>query len=199
MRSSVILGVVLFVTALPSAARGQTVEPAEIACPAQLGIGVESARTFCDVRTGLDPATGIVVTIPRRRGTATLSFDLHNRHTYSEQAVLAGTAFAQYTATIGVLTMENVMIQRATIESEFRTAVDLLDRVGGGAGADGLKAVAPTGSETIHVEIPADVTEVSILGEHLEVIRRDGRERYSAPGRPIAVVSNVAVEYRPRR
>ncbi len=156
-------------------------------------------RLFCDVRTGLDPAEGIVVTIPRHRGTATLSFDLHNRHTYSEQAVLAGTAFARYTATIGVLTMENTLIQRATIESEFRTAVDLVDRVGGGAGVDGLKAIAPTGTETMHVEISAGVTQVSILGEHLEIIRRDGRERYSAPGRPIAVVSNVTVEYRPRR
>ena len=170
----------------------------EVTCPGQLGVGVETGLEFCDVRTGLDPAAGIVVRVPRHRGTALLSFDLHNRHTYSEQAVQAGTAFARYTATIGVLTLENTLIERATIESEFRTAADLVDRVGGGAGEDGLKAIAPIGTERIFVEIPAGVNEVSILGEYLEIVRREGRERYSAAGRPIAVVSRIEVDYRAR-
>jgi hypothetical protein len=178
--------------------RGTTQAPADVTCPAELGRGVTTGLLFCDVRTGLDPATGILVRVPRHRGTAVLTFDLHNRHTYSAQAVEAGTAFARYTATIGVLTLDNTLIERATVTGEFRTEADLLDRIDGGAGQDGLKAIAPTGGETIFVDIPADVTEVSILGEQLEIVRRDGRERYTAPGRQVAVVSNIMVEYRPR-
>jgi len=38
---------------------------------------------------------------------------------------------------------------------------------------------------------------VSILGEKLTVERLDGTATYSSPGRPIAVISNVMIEYRP--
>ena len=45
--------------------------------------------------------------------------------------------------------MDNTLISRAVVQSEFRTAADLVDRVGGGAGPGGVKAVAPTGTESI--------------------------------------------------
>ena len=62
----------------------------------------------------------------------------------------------------------------------------------------GVKAVAPVGSEPISVDIPADVTEVSLLGEKLSIVRGDGiPANYSAPGRPIAIISNAVVEYTP--
>ena len=57
---------------------------------------------------------------PGRRST--LTFDLHNRHTYSEEQVRANRAFARYTATIGVLTMDNTLISRAAVQNEFRTS-----------------------------------------------------------------------------
>jgi hypothetical protein len=38
---------------------------------------------------------------------------------------------------------------------------------------------------------------VSILGEKLAVERADGNATYSQPGRPIADISNVMIEYRP--
>lgn len=172
-------------------------EPAKVTCPATLGVGVSSRRTFCDVLTGRDPAEGIRVVVPPHTGTATLTFDLHNRHTYSEQQVRAGEAYAEYLATIGVLTMENDLLTRAAVYSSFRAAADLLDRVEGGAGPGGVKAVAPTGTEAIVVELPADVTEVSLLGERLVTRRLTGEEVATSPGRPIAVVSNLMVEYRP--
>ena len=50
-------------------------------CPAPLGAGVTSKRSFCDVLTGRDPAAGIIITMPPHRGAVTLTFDLHNRHT----------------------------------------------------------------------------------------------------------------------
>lgn len=172
-------------------------ESAEMACPAFLGVGVTSKRRFCDVTAGNDPAAGILIKIPPHQGTATLFFDLHNRQTYSEEQVRAGRAFARYTATVGVFSLDNTLITRAAIESEFRNARDLVDRVGGGAGPAGVKAVAPTGTEAITVEIPADTSTASILGERLVVVRREGSETFTAPGRPIAIISNPVVEYRP--
>jgi hypothetical protein len=152
------------------------------------------------VLAGLNPAEGIIVRIPAHSGETILRFDLHNRHTYSEeQAAAPARAYRRYAATIGVLTMEGGLISRAAVVSEFRKVEDLLDRIGGGAGPRGLKAVAPTGVESIAVGIPADVNQVSILGEKLEAWSARGRDVYTAPGRPIALISNVTIEYRPRR
>jgi hypothetical protein len=171
---------------------------AQLTCPSELGVGVTTKRRFCDVLAGRDPATGIVVAIPPHRGPVTLSFELHNRHTYSEDLVNAKKAFRQYTATIGVLTMDNTLIDRAVIQSEFRSAADLFDRVGGGVGPGGVKAVAPSGTEFITMELPQDVgDEVSILGEKLSVLRPEGTDTFVSEGRPIATISNVMVEFRP--
>jgi hypothetical protein len=169
----------------------------EIVCPTPLGVGVNTKLVFCDVMTGRDPADGVIIPLPVHRGPVTLAFDLHNRETYSDEQVKANRAFARYTAVIGVLTADNTLISRAAIQSEFRKASDLLDRIGGGAGPGGLKAVAPTGTEHITVEIPESEEKVSILGEKLTVERIDGGATYSSPGRPIAVISNVTLEYHP--
>lgn len=171
---------------------------AELTCPSELGIGVKTKRRFCDVLTGRDPEQGILIAIPPHRGPMTLSFELHNRHTYSEALVREKQAFRQYTATIGVLTMDNTLVERAIIQSEFRTEGDLFDRVGGGAGPGGVKAVAPSGDEFVKMDLPADVgTQVSILGEKLTVRRIDGNDAFTTPGRPIATISNVMLEYHP--
>jgi hypothetical protein len=178
---------------------GRTViEPAALNCRAVLGVGVTTGRTFCDILTGHDPAEGAIITLPPHRGPVTLRFDLHNRHTYSESEVKANRGYALYTATIGVLTPDTHLIDRAVVRSEFRRVEDLLERVGGGAGG-GVKAVAPIGTEPIAMTIPADVESVSVLGEVLEELRVDGPATYAAPGRPIAIVSNVEIEYTPRR
>jgi hypothetical protein len=182
------------------AAAAQTrTEPAKFTCPSLLGEGVDTKRSFCDVLTGRDPAAGIVIPLPPHTGPVTLTFDLHNRHTYSEELIKAKRAYRQYTATIGVLTPNNDLLTRAVIRSEFRSTADLLDRVSGGAGPGGVKAVAPTGIESISIVIPATEDSVSILGENLTVIRPDSTvpDSFNAPGRPIAVISNVMVQYRP--
>lgn len=168
-------------------------------CPAPLGTGVTTRRAFCDVMTGRVPAAGVIITLPPHQGAVTLTFDLHNRHTYSEeQARDPLGAFARYTAVIGALTADNTLISRAAVQSEFRTAKDFVDRVSGGAGPSGVKAVAPTGTESITITVPEEETEVSLLGEKLTVERAEGVATYNAPGRPIAVVSNVMIEYRPK-
>ena len=152
---------------------------------------------FCDVLTGRDVFGGVVITLPPHTGPVTLTFDLHNRHTYSAEQVKSGRGYRQYTATIGVLTADNTLLARGVVQSEFRTAADLVDRVSGGAGPGGVKAVAPTGSEPIAVVIPAAEQTVSILGERLSVVGPDGTDTFITPGRPIAIISNVQVQYRP--
>jgi len=172
-------------------------EAADVICPTPLGTGVTTRLEFCDVMSGRDVTAGVIVKFPEHKGPVTLTFDLHNRHTYSEEQVKANRAFARYTATIGVLTMDNTLVSRAVVENEFRKVTDFVDRIGGGAGPAGIKAVGPTGTESIAMLIPEDEQQVSILGEKLTVERLDGTATYSSPGRPIAVVSNVMIEYRP--
>ena len=168
----------------------------EMTCPTPLGVGVTTKQTFCDVMAGRDPAAGILIKLPPHKGPVTLTFDLHNRHLYSEEQSKANRAYARYTATIGVLAMDNTLISRAVVQNEFRSVKDLVDRVGGGAGG-GVKAVAPTGTESVSIEIPEVEDSVSVLGEKLAVERLDGASTYSQPGRPIADISNVKIEYRP--
>ena len=173
--------------------------PAEVRCPAPLGSGVTSGRAFCDVLAGRDPVTGVVISLPPHRGPLTLTFDLHNRHTYSEEQIAAGRAYARYTAIVSVLTLDKKPLGRGAIESEFRRAADAVERIGGGAGPDGMKAVVPTGSERIVVTVPEGVNAVSVLGETLTIQRADGAATYTSEGRPIAILSNPQVEYRPAR
>ena len=173
-------------------------EPAVFDCPSLLGEGVKTKRMFCDVLTGRDSSDGIIIELPPHTGPVTLTFDLHNRHTYSEEQIKANRGYRRYTATIGALTADNNLLTRAVIQNEFRTAADLIDRVSGGAAPGGVKAVAPTGLESIVIPIPADQDSVSILGEKLSVDRLDGPpDIFTTPGRPVAVISNVMLEYRP--
>ena len=202
MRRAIALLAALSGTALVSAQGALRTEPATLMCPSVLGQGQNTGRTFCDVEIGRDPAGGVIVPLPPRRGDLVLTFDLHNRHLYSEEQIQAGRGFRRYTATIGVLTDDNTLISRAIVENEFRAAVDLFDRVLGGSGPGGLKAVAPTGWEPIAITIGgpfASETRVSLLGEHLREGLPDGSSQlWTVEGRPIAVVSRVMLQYRPR-
>ncbi len=172
--------------------------PAEITCPSPLGTGVKTKREYCDVLTARDPKEGVLIKLPPHRGTVTLRFNLHNRHTYSEEEVRLKTAYASYVAGIGVLTLDNTLLTRAVVATEFRRPDDLLERISGGAGPGGVKAVAPVGVEPITLQLAADLNEVTILGEKLMVVRADGQPaNYTASGRPIAIVSDVTVEYTP--
>ena len=166
-------------------------------CPTPLGIGINTKRECCDVMSERDPTAGVIIKLPEHKGPVTLTFDLHNRHTYSDEQAKANRAFSRYTASIGVLTMDNTLISRAAVQNEFRKATDFVDRISGGAGPAGIKAVGPTGTESISIVVPENETQVSILGEKVTVERLDGTATYSSPGRPIAIISNVMIEYRP--
>ena len=178
-------------------AQSRRVEPAEVRCPSVLGVGVDSDRIYCDVLVGDEVADGIIVVIPPHRGPATVTFTLHGRHTYSLDEVARGRGYVEYLASTAVATTETVLA-RPVVLAEFRTAADLVDRVSGGAGPDGVKAVAPVGAEGIRVMVPEGVTEISIVGLGVQVQRVDGQESFSSLGRPIAVISDVQVEYQAR-
>ena len=182
----------------PPPAPATTKAAAEVTCPAPLGIGVRTKLSFCEVLAGRNPAEGVLIKIPPHRGPATLTFDLHNLHLFSEEQVRAKRAYTRYTAVIGALTMDNTLISRAVVQSEFRTVADFVDRVSGGAGPGGGKAVAPTGPASIVLTIAEADEQVSLLGEKVTVEGMTGQPAtFSQPGRPIAVISNVMVEYRP--
>jgi hypothetical protein len=172
------------------------IAPAEVKCPESLGVGIRTGASYCFVLAGREPGEGVIVTVPPHAGPATLKFDLHNRHTYSEEDVRAGHGFAKYTAIVAVLSMKGDLLGRGAVQTEFRTAQDLYDRVSGGAGPGGVKAVAPLGKEEISVAIPAGTDVVSLLGEVLDATTSAGHET-ATPGRTVAIISNVRVEYRP--
>jgi hypothetical protein len=183
--------------AKPAPLPPRVAEPAKVTCPHVLGTGLGSRLEFCDILTGRDPAEGVIVKLPPHKGPLTLTFDLHNRHTYSEDQIKAGKAYTNYTSTIGVLTMDGTLLARGVVRSEFRTAKDLFERIGGGAGPKGMKAVAPVGNERISIDAPEEVNEVSLLGEKMTVLNLNGTETFTALQRPIAVVSNINIDYQP--
>ena len=184
-------------TAAPARPMAPIREAPLMQCPSILGNGATSQRLYCDVLGGADPSGGLRITLPPHAGPLTLSFTLHNRQTYSESEVKAGRAFARYTATLRVLSGTGEALADAVVRSEVRTEKDLVERIGGGAGPGGVKAVAPTGAEPVVLTIPENVTEVVLTGARLTIERVGGTEVVSAPGRPIAVVSAVEIEYRP--
>ncbi|MCE2543178.1 MAG: hypothetical protein J4F30_07070 [Acidobacteria bacterium] len=192
----VLIGVLAL--AAGAAAQGREAEPVEVRCPSVLGVGVATEVPFCDIEVQNDPVLGVRVVLPPHRGEATLAFDLHNRHAYSETETRAGRAYTQYQASIAVATMEGEVIARGIVLSEFRSAGDLIDRVGDGAGSGALSAVAPIGVERLFVTLPAGIDQVSVVGQSLDVLRADGRDTFNTAGRPIAVMSNATLSYRPR-
>ena len=174
-------------------------EAAKVTCPQVLGQGLQTSRTFCDVIITRDPAEGIIVPLPPHTGAVTLTFDLHNRHTYSEELAKTSRGYRRYTAMVGLLASDNTPLGRAVVNSEFRNVKDLFDRISGGSGPGGVKAVAPAGVEPVKVVIPADepTESVSIVGLKLTEARIDGTEPFLASGRPMAIISNVMLQYRP--
>ena len=169
----------------------------DVQCAADLGTGVKSRRTFCDVLVANTPAGSVMMTIPPRTGAATLHFDLHNRFTVPALAVPALLAFARHEAMVRVIQPAGDVIGSAAVLREFRSVTDLFDQIGGGGRPGGVKAVAPGAAEAVRFTIPASVSTVGIVGVRLKVLTRAGDETFEAPGRPVAIVSNLRIQYTP--
>ncbi len=176
-------------TARPPATRNSV----DVLCPASLGKGVRSKRSFCDVVIGTDPAAGIVMRVPPHNGASTLRFDLHNRFSVSGKTL----PYARISALAAVLNGNNgKLLGRAAVLGELRKELDLFDRIVG-SGPGGTKNVAPGRAEAIKLAIPAAATSISIVGVRVEVTDISGRVAYTTPGRPVAIASNFRIEYTP--
>ena len=166
----------------------------EMMCPTPLGVGVTTKLSFCDIMTGRDPAAGMLIALPPHSGPVTLTFDLHNRHTYSEEQMKTNRAFARYTATVGVLTLDNTLISRRscrTISEGDRPSIAWW------RGRPRRRRRRADRHRIPHDHHSESEDQFSILGEKLTYERIDGSATYTSPGRPIAVISNVMIEYRP--
>jgi hypothetical protein len=183
------------VAVLP-AQRGTRLSTA-VQCAGELGAGVKTKRTFCDVLSGASPADSIAVAIPRHTGPATLLLDLHNRFTVPAILVPGALTYSRHEAIVGVMRPTGEMIGKAAVVREFRDMTDLFDQIGGGARPGGVIAVSPGPAEAIHIAVPAGIDAVGIVGISLKLTSRTNAEVYDTPGRPIAIVSNVRVQYRP--
>jgi len=170
-------------------------EMAEVRCPTVLGIGVITDVPFCDVLIQQEASLGAIVVVPPRRGNVTISFNLHNRHTYSEEETKSGSAYTEYIAEVAIASLDGEVFARRFVMSEFRSEIDLIDRISGGAGPAGIKAVAPVGTERVFVTVPEGVSEVSVVGQSLDIVQLGRRESVRGLGRPVAVISDVRLEY----
>jgi hypothetical protein len=167
-------------------------------CAAPLGAGLKTKRVFCDVLIATAPGDSVSMAIPPHTGSATLRFDLHNRFTVPAIVVPGALTFARHEAIVSVVRPTGVVISKAAVVREFRAVADLFDQIGGGANPGGVKAVAPGQGEAVRVTIPTGLTSVGIVGARLSVLMRTNQEVFDTPGRPVAIVSNVRLEYRPR-
>ena len=167
-------------------------------CAADLGQGVKSNRQFCDVIIATKAEESVAMAIPPHTGAATLMFDLHNRFTVQAGVTDPEQAFVRYAALIAVIRSTGQQIERSAVAREYRSPQDLFDRIGGGPRPSGFKAVAPGQPEPIRVTIPAGVNSIGIVGVRLEATTRAGSATHDPPGRAIAMVSNMRIEYTPR-
>jgi hypothetical protein len=167
-------------------------------CASDLGLGQKSKRKFCDVVITGVPAESVAVTIPPHTGTVTLFFDLHNRFALPVVAGQPLLAYQRHEAIVAVIRPNGVIVTKAASIREFRTQADLFDQIAGGGRPGGVKAIAPGPAEAVRVTIPPGLSSVGIAGLRLTVrTGMVGPETFDTPGRPVAIVSNVRVEYRP--
>ena len=100
----------------PVPAAPPKIEPVQFRCPEPLGLGVKTGAAYCFVLAGRDPEQGVRIPVPAHTGIASLIFDLHNRHTYSDEDIRAGRGFAKYTAVVAVLTMKSDLLGRGAVQ-----------------------------------------------------------------------------------
>jgi hypothetical protein len=185
-------------TAGRAGARGATRVSRTATCAFDLGTGVRSKLRFCDVVIAEAGTGSIAMTIPAHTGPATLLFDLHPRVQLVSGVVDPLEAFARNSAVVAIVRSSGDVIDRVAIMAEYRAPADLFDRIAG-AGPDGFKAVAPGKPEAVRVTIPAGVTAIGIVGVRVEIMKVKPtplRAAFDAPGRPVAIASNLRVEYR---
>jgi len=170
----------------------------EARCAAELGVGADSRRRFCDVIIATSPGESVLMSIPPHTGPATLMMDLHNRFTIPPTGIEPADAFERHAAVVAVVTGNGERLEQAVVGREFRSVQDLFDRIAGGGRPGGVKSVAPGQAEAVRAVVPSGVDTVGIVGVRLHVLSRAIDDTFDAPGRPVAIVSNLRIEYIPQ-
>jgi hypothetical protein len=186
-----------------AAQRAATTPPAAkagpaVACADELGAGIKTKRLFCDIVVGKDKSDSISITLPPHKGPATLSFDLHNRFGIPEAGTPPDRAYARHEAVVAVVAPGGTVISRLVVEGEFRGLTSLFDRLAGGSGPGGAKALGPGPLEPIKVPLASTISAVGIVGVKLTVTTSRGTDVFDSPGRPVAIASNFKVEFTPK-
>jgi hypothetical protein len=181
----------------PPAAKAPKVATAAT-CASDLGSGMASKRQFCDILITAKPGESVTVPIPAHSGASTLKFDLHNRFAIPGPSTSAAEAFARQSAMVAVVGADGVIIDRAVVTREFRTVQDLFDQLSGGSRPGNVKGIGPGQPVPVSIELPAGTATAGIVGVRLEQFTLGATETYDAPGRAIAIASNIRVEYVPR-
>lgn len=197
--AAVVAGASLLAAAPQQTGRGGTATTPRsgpsVSCAGDLGSGVKTKRQFCDVIVGADRTDSIAITVPAHKGAATLLFDLHNRFGVPQAGTVPEGIYARNEAIVAIVGPNGATIDRAAVFGEFRSPATLFDRIGGGSGPGGVKAIAPGPAEHIRVTIPAAVTSLGIVGVKVTVMTRGGVNVFDNPGFPVAVASNFFVDY----
>src|SRR5262245_51602856 len=170
----------------------------DLKCAADLGLCIKTKRKFCDVVIATSGDGSVSMTIPAHVGAATLMFDLHNRFLVPVVTLDPSIAFTRHLAVVAILRPTGETIEQAAVMREFRNREDRFGTIGGGGRPGGIKAVGPSDPEAVRMTIPAGINGVGIVGVRLDVTTRAGKEPFDAPGRAIAIVSNLRIEYNPR-
>jgi hypothetical protein len=171
----------------------------EVACAADLGAGLKTRRQFCDVVIAASGDASVAMAIPAHTGAATLLFDLHNRFLVPIVTLDPSVAFTRHLAVVSVIRPTGETIEQVAVMREFRSTDDLFDTIGGGGRPGGIKAGAPSEPEAVRVTIPAGVDAVGLVGVRLDVTTRTtSKETFDSPGRAIAIVSNLRIQYTAR-
>ena len=129
---------------------------------------------------------------------AALLFDLHNRFTVPPAGTDLSQAFVRNTAVVAVIRPTGEVIERAAVSREYRTVGDLFDRIAGPGRGAAPRIVAPGQAQAVRIDIASGITSVGIVGARLEEWRVSGRGTFDNPNKPIAMVSNLRLELRPR-
>src|SRR5690348_13356738 len=195
--ASAVVGATMAAGAQRAASSAAKSGPA-VACAAELGTGLKTKRQFCDIVISKDTTRSINITLPPHKGAATLTFDLHNRFGSPEAGTPPDKVYAKHVAVVAVVSPTGTVVSRLVVEGEFRGQASLFDRIGGGSGPGGAKAIAPGPLEPIHVTIPSALSSVGIVGVKLTVTSMRGTDTFDSPGLPVAIASNFKVEYTPK-
>jgi hypothetical protein len=163
-----------------------------------LGRGIKTKRAFCDIIIASTPAESVSVPLPPHAGPATLMFDLHNRFVVPQANTDPKLAFTNHAAVVAVIRLTGDVIDRGAVSREYRTPSDLFDRLAGTGRGALPKAVAPGQPQDVRITIPPGINVVGIVGVRLEEWRASGRAAFDTPNKPIAVMSNLRVEFTPR-